>query len=207
MSQLSMPEKDGRVEVGDPKPSSEEAVRYILDAAASRFTVKAFAGGFLSAFAHNPTVAIREFTGEATVNAGQIESSSLRVSIAAASLQVVGDVPDKDRPEVERTMHDEVLESVRFPEIVYECLRLSANRLSEELYWASLNGDLTLHGVTRPLLVPARITMGSNRLKASGDFTIRQSDYDIKLVSASGGTIKVKDDLKFLFEIVARRQE
>jgi hypothetical protein len=44
-------------------------------------------------------------------------------------------------------------------------------------------------------------------LRASGDFILRQADYQIKLVSVAGGALKLKDELKFSFEIVARKQE
>ena len=44
-------------------------------------------------------------------------------------------------------------------------------------------------------------------LRAFGEFAIRQSDYNIKPVSAIGGGLKVKDEVKFSFDIVARRQE
>ena len=37
----------------------------------------------------------------------------------------------------------------------------------------------------------------------ANDFALRQSEFKIKPVSAAGGTIKVKDELKFSFEIVA----
>ena len=39
-------------------------VRYVVDAQASRFTARAFAGGPLSAMGHNPTFAIRDLHGE-----------------------------------------------------------------------------------------------------------------------------------------------
>jgi hypothetical protein len=38
-------------------------------------------------------------------------------------------------------------------------------------------------------------------------FSLKQTDYRIKLVAVAGGTIKVKDELKFSFDIVARKQE
>ena len=43
-------------------------------------------------------------------------------------------------------------------------------------------------------------------LRASGEFTVRQTDYGIKPVSVAGGALKVKDELKFSFDIVARKQ-
>ena len=104
-------------------------------------------------------------------------------------------------------MHEDVLQSQRFPEIIYECSRVSASKTGDGLYWASLNGELSLHGITRNQVIPARIFVDETSLKASGEFSLRQSDYSIKLVSAAGGTIKVKDELKFSFELVARRQD
>jgi hypothetical protein len=44
-------------------------------------------------------------------------------------------------------------------------------------------------------------------LRASGEFTMRQSDYGIKPISVAGGALKVKDELKFSFEMVARKKE
>ena len=39
--------------------------RFVIDDRASRFTVRAFATGILSAMGHNPTIGIRDFSGEA----------------------------------------------------------------------------------------------------------------------------------------------
>jgi hypothetical protein len=44
-------------------------------------------------------------------------------------------------------------------------------------------------------------------LRASGEFLLSQSSYGIKPVSVAGGALKLKDELKFSFEIVARKQE
>ena len=46
---------------------------YVLDKSASRFTVRAYASGMLSVLGHNPTIAIRDFSGEASL-AENVES-------------------------------------------------------------------------------------------------------------------------------------
>jgi polyisoprenoid-binding protein YceI len=69
-----------------------------------------------------------------------------------------------------------------------------------------LNGDLTLHGVTRNQAISVRVSVDGDTLRATGDFSIRQSDFEIKPVSAAGGTIKIKDELKLSFNISARNQ-
>lgn len=183
----------------------EATVRYLVDGKGSRFTARAFATGLLSAFGHDPTISIPEFEGEARVNLNALGESSLHLVIQAASLTVTGDINDKDRNEINRRMHDEVLESDGYPEITYECAKLSASQTGEGQYWVALNGELSMHGVTRSQPISARVTVNGDTLQAAGDFSVRQSDYEIKPVSAAGGTVKLKDEIKLSFEITARR--
>ena len=70
-----------------------------------------------------------------------------------------------------------------------------------------MNGNLSLHGVTRSVPVTAQVTLIGDMLRASGEFSILQSDYGIPPVSVAGGALKLKDELKFAFDIVARKQE
>ena len=180
---------------------------YTVDSRASRFTVRAFASGMLAKMGHDPTIAIRGFSGEVTFNPEKLEAGSFRLVVEASSLNVQDDVSDKDRREMKRLMKQEVLETAKFPEIRYEAPAISLTRVSEMLYAATLQGELTLHGVTRSQPINARITVLGSMLRASGDFTLDQTDYGIKLVSVGGGMLKVKDELKFSFEVVARRQD
>ena len=64
-----------------------------------------------------------------------------------------------------------------------------------------------MHGVTRNQAIVVRVALLGSMLRASGDFTLDQTDYNIKLVSVAGGALKLKDELKFSFEMVARKQE
>jgi hypothetical protein len=42
-------------------------------------------------------------------------------------------------------------------------------------------------------------------MRASGEFSLCQTDYGIELVSVAGGALKVKDDVKVSFDVVASR--
>jgi polyisoprenoid-binding protein YceI len=182
-------------------------VRYVIDPKASTFVVRAFATGLLSSFGHNPTIAIPDFEGEVQFTSNALEEASVRLVIRAASLTLTDDISAKDREEIERRMHDEVLETDGFEEIVYECNRVTPiQKLSEDLYVVMLNGELSLHGITNALPLTARVTMKGETLRAAGDFSVRQSDYEIRPVSAAGGTVKLKDELKLSFDIVARKK-
>lgn len=190
-------------------PLPEDAtVHHVIDASQSSFSVQAFATGMLSAFGHNPKIAIRDFDGSVDFAAGAnpLAGATLRVRIRAGSLEVTDDISAKDRDEINRRMRHEVLNADGFPEIVYECSKVSASGGGER-YWVALSGSLTLCGVTNPLPISTRVTLNGNSLRATGEFTLRQTDYGIALVTAAAGAIRVKDEVKFSFDILARRQE
>jgi len=179
------------------------SARYRIDKDKSRFIVKAFAGGFLSAFAHDHTIAIREFSGEANFTYGTVEPGSLQITIRAGSLAVTDKVSEKDRQQIEATMRDEVLEISKHPDITFRSSGVSASKTGEGQYQARISGEITLHGVSRPLTIVASLEFGDNSLRAQGGFNLKQSSFGIKPVSIAGGTIRVKDELKFTFDIVA----
>jgi len=183
--------------------ASTDSARYRIDAAQSRFTARAFAGGFLSALAHDHTISIREFDGETDFTYGTVEPASLQMTIKAGSLAVTDKISASDRQKIEATMRDEVLEVSKFPEITFKSSGVSATKTGEGQYQARITGEITLHGVSRPLTIIAQLEFGDKMLRAKGAFTLKQSSFGIKPVSVAGGTIKVKDELKFTFDIVA----
>jgi polyisoprenoid-binding protein YceI len=189
------------------EPTETGTDRYVIDGRSSQFTVRAFATGLLSAMGHNPTIGIRDFSGEMKFNPDKPEASLLKLIVKSSSLSVQDDISAKDLREMERLMNQEVLETAKFPEILYDADDISVTKMTDMLYSAKLNGNLTLHGTTRRQPINVRVALLGSMLRASGDFSLSQSDYDIKLVSVAGGALKLKDEIKFSFEIVARRQE
>jgi polyisoprenoid-binding protein YceI len=184
------------------------AVCYEVNARLSRFQVKAFATGMLSAFGHNPTIAIRDFTGEARFQPDSLEEASLRLKFPAASLAVSNDIGEKDRLEMERAMQEQVLEFHRYPEILFEssAVKVSPTGPGPGQYRVAIDGNLTLRGVTRSQQIGAFVSVNADTFRANGEFTIKQTDYGIKPVSVAGGTLKLKDELKFTFDIAANRK-
>ena len=190
-------------------PLKEDAtVRHVIDPQASNFVIQVFATGLLSAFAHSPKIAIRNFDGNVDVKAGStpLTGARMRLRIQADSLEVTDDISAKDREEIHRRIRQEVLDTESFPEIVYECSKVTGSGAGDR-YWAALQGELTMRGITRPVPVSARVSLTGTSLRASGEFTVRQSDFQIPPVTAAAGTIRVKDEVKCTFDILARRQE
>jgi polyisoprenoid-binding protein YceI len=184
---------------------ASQVARYRLWAADSKFTAQAFAEGLFSVFGHDPIIGIKDFEGEATFVSATFENASLELRINAASLSVIDNVKPKDRDELERTMRDDVLEVSKFPDIIFKSTNVTLSRIAEGRYRVRVIGDLTLHGVTQTnLWISGEVLVTDGELRAKGKFPIRQTDYKIKPVSVAGGTLKVKNEVKCTFDIVAR---
>ncbi len=186
--------------------TNNSVVRYRMDATRSRFVVQAFADGLFSMFGHNPTIAICGFGGDARFDLSTLEKASLLMLVTPDSFTVTDKVSDKDRREIERAMREDVLEIARYPEIVFMSKRTSSHPIMEGQHHVKITGDLTLHGVTREHEIDANVTINRDSLSAQGEFSLRQTDYNIKPVSIAGGTLKVKDELMFSFDIVAEKK-
>lgn len=179
---------------------------YAIDPDMSRFTVRAFATGMLAVMGHSPTLAVRDFTGQAEFAPGTLDAAALHIKIKAGSLNVTDNVSDKDRREIERTMNQDVLETARYPEIVFDSSKVSASKVGDGQFMVNLVGDLSLHGITNSEPLSAQVALIGDTLRAHGEFSLSQTTYGIKPISIAGGSLKLKDELKCSFDILARKQ-
>lgn len=180
--------------------------RFAIDAAASLFTVQAFADGIVAVVAHSPKFAMREIIGEVQFDPGGAQDASVQMTMNVASLEIMDEVRLSERREIERVMFDEVLEKAIYPKVEYKSSRVTAVKLTENMYRANVAGALTLHGVTRGVGFDSQVVIGEETLRMQGTFSILQSDFGLKIASVAGGTLKLKDELKFAYFLIGRRQ-
>jgi polyisoprenoid-binding protein YceI len=181
--------------------------RYLLDQSASVFTVRVIPTGMLASFGHSPTLAIRGLSGEARFSPDRPDDASLALRVRADSLEVIDDIKSSDRREIEETTKQSVLQTDKYPEIAFESTRVAVKQVSQGRYQANIDGNLALHGVTQAVSVPSQVVVSGDTLRASGEFTISQKQFEIKPVKVAAGALTLKDELKFKFDIVARTQE
>jgi polyisoprenoid-binding protein YceI len=180
---------------------------YTLEPARSRFTVQAFAAGILSGFAHSPIFAIRRFSGDMDFSPESPQTSALQIRVESPSLELIDKVSEKDRQEIQKTMQIEVLEAAKYPEIVFRSTTIAATKLADNWFRLQLRGDMSLHGVTKPFEIDSQLRLADGELRLSGEFPLLLTAFRIKRVSALGGMIKVKDELKFAFDLVGLAQD
>jgi polyisoprenoid-binding protein YceI len=147
-------------------------------------------------------------SGTVTADPANLSASSVDLTFATARLSVVPDSePSGDAPKVEEAMRGpEVLDAVRFPEIRFRSKKVTGQTLSSGAYDLSLVGELSLHGVTREITVPVKVTLDGRTLTAVGQTTLRHDQFGMKPVSAGGGTVKVANDVHLDFRIVAEQR-
>jgi polyisoprenoid-binding protein YceI len=179
---------------------------YTIVPSESSFWVFAGKTGIFSAFAHNHELGVKSFSGRVVVPAAGAGGGSLEMEVDAPSLVVLDKEPsEEDKKKIFNSMHNEVLESAKYQKITFKSVSVSdVKQTGSDAYSFVVNGDLSLHGVTKRIAVPVAATVMPQQLRATGKYTLKQTDYGIKPYSAAGGSIKVKDEVVVNFDIVAK---
>jgi polyisoprenoid-binding protein YceI len=180
-----------------------------IDLAASTITLKVEKTGLFSAFAHDHTIAAQLASGHLDVQKRTVE-----LKFRSQDMKVLDPgIKDSERDDIDRTMKSyKVLDAGRFPEIVFVSTSVETPAVGAKASGTSaagadaakrylVHGKLTLHGVTRPVELPVSFSEGHY----TGKVTLKQTEFGITPVKIAGGTVKVKDAIEIVFEIVPTR--
>ena len=161
-----------------------------IDTNTSTMTVHVGKSGAFSAFGHDHVIAAPIASGSA-----DSEGHHVQLRVEAAALRVRDPKgSDSDKAQIEKTMlGPEVLDSARHREIVFQ----STSAVSAGSGAWTVQGNLTLHGETRPVTVTVREQSGH----FTGSASFRQTEFGIQPVKVAGGTVKVKDEVHIVFDI------
>jgi polyisoprenoid-binding protein YceI len=191
------------------RPSGSQAIsneRFRLDSSQSKFIAHALRGGLLWFKGHEHLVAAREFSGEAEMSPDRITPASLQLTVKTDSMVETSDAfTEQQKQIINKELREIVLEPAKYPEIVFKSTEVTGKSLGSGQYDLKIAGDLTLHGVTRQIVIPTKVTLIGNNLRAVGEFSIDRSDFRVKATSAFHGMVRVRNKVKFTFDIVGQR--
>jgi polyisoprenoid-binding protein YceI len=180
---------------------------YTLDSSQSKFIARAFAGGLLWFKGKDHFVAVREFTGEAQITPGPIAPASLEINAKAASMVETRAVfTEQQKQIINKELRDIVLEPEKYPDITFKSTNVTGKSLGADRYELKIDGNLTLHGVTRRITIPTEVTLSGNDMRARGEFSIDRDDFGIKATSAFHGMVRVRNKIEFTFDIVGHQR-
>lgn len=188
-------------------PVVTHAVPHVWQPAASSIKVYTDRGGLFSRMAHKHEIVAQSFTGTLDYSADVPEETRLDLLISAKSLRVLDPGVDAgDVAKIQKKMESDVLEVEKYPEI-----RFRSNVVTREEgavdggQRVRVSGTLALHGTSQPVAFPLTITDEGGAVRFRGELTIRQKDYEIEPVSIGLGAVTVKNEVKIVFDVVARR--
>jgi len=180
---------------------------YIIDNQKGKFIAHAFAGGVFWFKGHDHYLAARDFSGEVELTPDSITPASLHLVVKSGSLEETGTVfTDAQKQIINKEVHDLVLLPDKYPDITFQSTSVTAKPAAAGQYDVKIVGNLTLLGVTRQETIPVKLSLSNNDLQAVGEFSIDRGDYKVKATSAFHGFVRVRDKVRFEFDIVAHRR-
>ncbi|HEV7645263.1 MAG TPA: YceI family protein [Pyrinomonadaceae bacterium] len=186
-------------------PKIQTLARYQIDAAQSQFMVHAFRGGLLYFKGHDHFIKVGDFSGTVELTPSVVSPATLNMSIKTDSLEETGaDFTAEQKGIIKKELNEIVMESAKYPEITFHSTEVTGT-LNGAAYQAKIGGDITLHGVTKHITIPATVTFDGETLRAKGEFKLNRKDFNVNATDAFHGTVRVKHDVKFTFDIAAHK--
>ncbi len=166
-----------------------------IDVQRSTITIHVGKAGLLSAAGHEHWI-------NAPISSGTIRetpSPHVEFTVETAKMTVKPDpkVDSKTQATIQKDMEEMTLEIKKFPEISFRSSR--AQKLPDGQW--KVEGDLSLHGVTKPVSLTVKRTGDSY----TTHIVLKQTDFGIKPIVVGGGMIKVKDEVEIDFQIFPRQ--
>ena len=180
-------------------------VQFRLDSAQSKFIVHANRTGLAWFKGHSHRIAVCDFDGTAELYLGAVNPASLQLTVRSASLEETDPVFTPEQKKIiNKEVNELVLETAKYPEITFRSTDVKGS-LVQGKFDVRIGGDLTLHGVTKHIVIPATVTVNGDTLRAVGQFEIDRKDFNVNATEAFHGFVKVKHHLTFEFDIVGKR--
>jgi polyisoprenoid-binding protein YceI len=170
---------------------------YGLGPESGRLLVHTSRTGLGAKAGHDLTIEVTRWHGHATVDTAVPANSSVTIQVDVDSFQVrqgtggVKPLTDADRAEISKTLK-QVLHTAQHPTITFRSRRVDGSAGS-----FTLDGELTIMGVTRPVTVQGGVTDG----RVVGRATVVQSRWGLRPYSAFLGALRLRDEVKVHFDV------
>lgn len=132
-----------------------------------------------------------------------IESDGSTTTLTAASLTVDTTSITSDKSMRDNRLRTDGLQTDQFPTATFvltEAVEVPNAALDGAPSDVTLTGDLTLHGVTKAVAIPAQARLADGTIQVAGSLSFPLSDYSISAPNVGGFILSIADDgtLEFL---------
>ncbi|MGH9754925.1 MAG: YceI family protein [Blastocatellia bacterium] len=178
---------------------------YTIDLSQSKVIATLTQEGFIARRYPAHRVEVRNFTGK--IELSERDETRIAVEVEAESKSLTNadeGMTEFERREFHNVVNNLVLESDKFPKIKFVSVSVSDARKSGETRTFTLNGDLSLRDATKRVSFPVTVTIAKDQLRATGEAELKQTDFGITPYSGKLGLIRIGDQVKINFAIVAK---
>ena len=177
-----------------------DSVVYVLSAA-SRFEVKTDKAGLFGFAGHAHVIRARGVTGRIVYHPNAPAESRVEIDVPADSLEVLTPPDTAEIRKVTQAMRTEVLHVDEHPVISFV-----SDTVTRTADGFQIQGRLTLAGQTHDVSCDIRAEVGADTLRATGGFSVKQTDYGIRpFRGGPAGTVRVADRVTFTIDAVGVR--
>jgi polyisoprenoid-binding protein YceI len=141
---------------------------------------------------------LHDFEGRTKAVSGLVKARGLEEAVGCVVVEARG--LDTGIGLRNRLMWQDHLEVDKFPEVKFILSGLGDRRSEAGGTGLALEGELTLHGVTRGLRIPAYLLSVDRGLEVAGRTTLRMSDYGVERPAFL--FITVKDEVEVRFRVL-----
>lgn len=195
--------------------TAENAVRYQILADLSDIRFLVFRAGPMARLGHNHVVQAKNIRGEIQL-APDIRQSRFFIEMPVKDFQVdaagarldegAAFMPQPDEEAIAGTVRnmlgEKVLDAVSYPTIEIRSVALNG-----PTWGMDATVSITVHGVTREMVVPTAVEQSGDRLIVTAFFAINQSDFGITPMSILGGALQVDNTVRVRIRIVAGKDD
>jgi polyisoprenoid-binding protein YceI len=185
--------------------SLPDTVRFRIVPAQSTFIVHANRAGLAYFKGHSHRIVPKDFDGEASLSLESVSPASLTMNIRSASLEETDPVfTAEQKGIIKKELDGIVLETAKYPEITFKSTDIQGS-MKNGAFDVKVTGDITLHGVTRHITIPATVTVSGDTFRAKGTFKLNRKKFGVNATTAFHGFVRVRHVLIFEFDIMGQK--
>src|SRR5260221_13151371 len=88
---------------------------------------------------------------------------------------------DQQKQIIDKELREIVLQPDQYPDITFRSTSVTGKAAGANQYDLKIAGNLTLHGVTRQITIPTKVTVTGNDMRARAEFSVNREDFKVKV--------------------------
>ena len=179
-----------------------DSVVYVLSPA-TRLEVKTGKAGLLGFAGHEHVVRARAFSGRVVYYPSAPVDTRVEISVPTADLEVLTPPDTAEIRKVTEAMRADVLHVEQYPLITF-----ISTAVTPTADGFRVEGQLTMAGQTRGVSAELAVLVGPDTLRATGRFSVKQTDFGIKpFRGGPANTVRVADRVQLSVDVVCVKAE